>query len=110
VTHLDGSVVSSGNPASANEVLVVYASGLGPVNGPMVTGQPASTTTLQATTQQATATLGSLQAAVSFSGLTPGFIGLYQVNIQVPANPAPGSFLTISIGGQSSAPVALPTK
>ena len=110
VTHLDGSVVSSGNPASANEVVVVYASGLGPVNGPMVTGQAASTTTLQATTQQATATLGSLKAAVSFSGLTPGFIGLYQVNLQVPANPAPGSFLTISIGGQSSAPVALATK
>jgi uncharacterized protein (TIGR03437 family) len=47
---------------------------------------------------------------VSFSGLTPGFIGLYQVNIQVPANAASGSFLTVSIAGQSAAPVPLSTR
>jgi uncharacterized protein (TIGR03437 family) len=77
----------------------------------MVTGKPASTTSLQPTTpQQATATIGSVPAPVSFSGLTPGFTGLYQVNVQIPANVPPSSSLVITIGGVSSPPVPLATK
>ena len=79
----------------------------------MVTGAPASSTSLQPTTPQpATATLNySIPATVSFSGLTPGFTGLYQVNVQVPANAAPGvPLLTIYIGGQSAPPVPLPIR
>jgi len=112
ITHADGSLVSNASPATANETVVVYATGLGPVNGAMITGEPASSTSLQAitTTQPATARLGGIPATVSFSGLTPGFTGLYQVNVQVPANVPPGSLLTISIGGQSAPPVPLPVK
>jgi uncharacterized protein (TIGR03437 family) len=47
---------------------------------------------------------------VSFSGLTPGFIGLYQVNVQVPADAPPGSLLTINIGGERAPAVPLPVK
>jgi len=111
ITHADGSLVSNASPATANETVVVYATGLGPVTGPMVTGQPASSSSLQPTTPQpATATLNGIPAAVSFSGLTPGFIGLYQVNVQVPANAVPGSFLTIGIGGERAPAVPLPVK
>jgi uncharacterized protein (TIGR03437 family) len=41
---------------------------------------------------------------VSFSGLAPGFVGLYQVNVLVPADVAAGSAVpvTISIGGATS--------
>jgi uncharacterized protein (TIGR03437 family) len=42
--------------------------------------------------------------------LTPGFTGLYQVNVQIPANTTSGSFLSIAIGGQSAPLVALPVK
>ena len=87
---------------------MVYATGLGPVSGGMVTGKAASNTSLQPTTpQQATATIGNLPAAVGFSGLTPGFTGLYQVNVQIPANVPPSSSLVVSIGGVSSPPVPL---
>jgi len=111
ITHADGSLVSNASPATANETVVVYATGLGPVSGPMVNGQPASSTSLQPTTPQpATATLNGIPATVAFSGLTPGFIGLYQVNVQVPANAAPGSFLTINIGGVRAPAVPLPVK
>ena len=110
ITHADGSLVSDSSPAAVNETVVVYCTGLGPVNGPMVTGAPASSTSLQAitTTQPATATLGGVPATVSFSGLAPGFIGLYQVNVQVPANAPPGSLLTIAIGGGMAPSVPLP--
>jgi uncharacterized protein (TIGR03437 family) len=111
ITHVDGSLVSTASPAAVNETVVVYATGLGPVSGGMVTGKPASTTSLQPTTpQQATATIGSVPAPVSFSGLTPGFTGLYQVNVQIPANVPPSSSLVITIGGVSSPPVPLATK
>jgi uncharacterized protein (TIGR03437 family) len=110
ITHADGSSpVTATSPATAKETVVVYATGLGPVSGSMVTGKPASTTSLQPTTpDQATAKMGGITAPVAFSGLTPGFIGLYQVNVQVPANVPPGSLLTVSVGGQSAPPVPLP--
>jgi len=111
ITHADGSLVSNASPATANETVVVYATGLGPVGGAMVTGQPASSTSLQPTTPQpATATLGGIPATVSFSGLAPGFIGLYQLNVQVPANAPPGSSLSINIGGERAPAVPLPVR
>jgi uncharacterized protein (TIGR03437 family) len=111
ITHADGSLVSNASPAAVNETVVVYATGLGPVSGPMVTGNPASSTSLQTTPpNQATATLGGVPATVSFSGLAPGFIGLYQVNVQVPANAPPGSSLTIAIGGERAPAVPLPVR
>jgi uncharacterized protein (TIGR03437 family) len=111
ITHADGSLVSYASPAAANETVVVYCTGLGPVSGAMVTGAPASSTSLQPTTPQpAAATVGGIPATVSFSGLAPGFIGLYQINVQVPANAAPGSFLNIGIGGEMAPAVPLPVK
>jgi uncharacterized protein (TIGR03437 family) len=108
ITHADGSLVSDSNPAAANEWVVVYATGLGPVSGAMVTGAPASSTSLQPTSpNQATAMFGNITAPVYFSGLTPGFTGLYQVNVQVPANlPSLSSFI-IGIGGTTAPPVSL---
>ncbi|HEY1492892.1 MAG TPA: hypothetical protein VGF49_00055, partial [Candidatus Solibacter sp.] len=111
ITHVDGSLVSSTSPATANETVIVYATGLGPVTGAMVTGKPASSTVLQPTSpDQATAKIGSLNAPVSFSGLSPGFTGLYQINVQIPPNVPAGSSLVITIGGTSSPAVPISTR
>ena len=55
-------------------------------------------------------TIGGLQANVTFSGLAPGYVGLYQVNAQVPAGVAVGTAVpvTISMGGQVSNTVTIP--
>ena len=37
-----------------------------------------------------TATVGGKAATVQFAGLTPGFVGLYQVNVQIPTGVTPG--------------------
>jgi uncharacterized protein (TIGR03437 family) len=49
-------------------------------------------------------TIGGVQANVTFYGLAPGFVGLYQVNAQVPAGLPAGDAvpLVLTIGGQSS--------
>ena len=55
-------------------------------------------------------TIGGVPATVSFSGLSAGFVGLYQLNVQVPAgvpagtqeveiiiNGVPGNTVTIAV-------------
>jgi uncharacterized protein (TIGR03437 family) len=112
--HSDGiTPVTAGNPAAANEAVTIYATGLGPVTGAMVTGQPASSTTFQTTTQNPIVTVGGVPAAsIIFSGLTPGLLGIYQINVQLPASVPAGSQtqLVITIGGQRSPGMALPTR
>jgi len=40
---------------------------------------------------------------VSFAGLAPGFVGLWQVNVVVPAGLTQGDYpLTVTVGGQTS--------
>ena len=53
--------------------------------------------------------VGGMAALVTYSGLAPGFAGLYQVNAQVPADAPSGANVTvvISIGGTSSNPVTI---
>ena len=62
-----------------------------------------------ATTTAPTMTIGSVPATVSFSGLAPGFVGLYQVNVQVPENAPAGDAVPVvlTIGGISSNTVTI---
>jgi adhesin/invasin len=47
--------------------------------------------------------IGSTAATVSFAGLAPGWVGLVQVNLVVPAGLATGTYpLTVTIDGQTS--------
>jgi uncharacterized protein (TIGR03437 family) len=110
ITHVDGSLVSTGSPAVAGETVVAYATGLGAVRGTMTTGAPASTTTLQPTVATATAKIGGVSAAVAFAGLTPGFTGLYQINVQIPPNVPGGSNLVVTVGGTDAPAVPIATK
>jgi minor extracellular serine protease Vpr len=83
-------VVGSGNPVQRGHVLQLYVNGLGPVDnqpasGGIATGQPLSTTRVQPSV-----TIGGQPATVSFSGLAPFTVGLYQVNVTVPQSAGTG--------------------
>ncbi|MCX6616678.1 MAG: hypothetical protein NTZ98_11360, partial [Acidobacteria bacterium] len=54
-------------------------------------------------------TIGGVPAVVSYSGLAPGFVGLYQVNAQVPANAPSGTAVpvVVNVGGVASNAVTL---
>jgi uncharacterized protein (TIGR03437 family) len=102
-THPDGSIAGASNPASRGETLVLYLTGLGPVDNPPAAGAAASLTTLSPTIIKPQVTIGGFDAALVFSGLTPGFIGLYQVNATVPAAVASGLVdLTVQANGVTS--------
>ena len=96
-------LLTAANPAKRGQAIQIYANGLGPVTNQPASGEPASATKLSQTTTMPVVTIGGQTAQVLFSGLAPGFPGLYQVNVIVPNSAAVGpQKLTISIGGKTS--------
>lgn len=107
-THADGSIAGASNAAARGEALVLYLTGLGPVDNPPASGASASLTTLAHTLITPQVTIGGFDAAVAFSGLTPGYIGLYQINVTVPAAVASGVVdLTVKANGLTSNPAKI---
>jgi len=100
---------SSNGASRGNTVALIFCTGLGPVYNQPPTGAPAPSKPLAGTTTTPIVTIGGVPAMVSFSGLAPGYVGLYQVNALVPEGSAVGSAVpvTISIGGVSSNAVTI---
>jgi uncharacterized protein (TIGR03437 family) len=94
-------LVNSTNPAGAGDVIVVFCTGLGALNPPAQTGQPASSG--KAAVQPAV-TVGGLAAALQYAGVAPGYVGLYQVNAVVPGGLGTSSAVPVVItqGGVAS--------
>lgn len=101
----NNNAVGAANPALRGHVIQLYANGLGPVGNQPASGDPAPGSPLAQTTSSPSVTIGGRQAAVAFSGLAPGFPGLYQVNVTVPPDANSGlQPVVINIGGISSKP------
>jgi minor extracellular serine protease Vpr len=103
-------LVDATNPATAGSSAVqIYCTGLGPVTNQPATGFPSPSGPLAETKTVPTVTVGGAPATVLFSGLAPGFVGEYQVNVLVPLASAKGSAVpvVISIGAVASNTVTL---
>ncbi len=97
------------HPATANDYIVIFCTGLGPVTNQPLTGSAAPSSPYSETTTLPKVTIGGASATVIFSGLAPGFVGLNQINVQVPAGAAKGSAVpvSVSIGGVQSNTVTI---
>jgi minor extracellular serine protease Vpr len=92
-------------PAQRGDTISLYANGLGPVTNQPPSGDPATAVPLAKTVSPATIQIGAASAPVSFSGLAPGYAGLYQINVTIPTSLTPGTYpITITIGTQTSKP------
>lgn len=76
--------------ATAGDVLILYATGLGAVT-PAIANGANSIDQLRQTNVIPTVMIGGIQAKVLFSGLTPQFTGVNQVNIVVPSGVTSGN-------------------
>jgi uncharacterized protein (TIGR03437 family) len=91
-------------PANRGEYITVYCNGLGPVMNQPATGTVSPTDPPATTTTQPKVTIGGQFANVTYAGLAPGLVGVYQLNIQIPALPTTGDSvpLALMIGGAPS--------
>lgn len=102
----DNTLNGVNHPVKAGHIISLFGTGQGFINGAPPDGQVPTATT-------STPSLPSVYAggqnfvpasAVQFSGLAPCCVGLWQVNLQVPANAAPGAIkVFLSYSGADSA-------
>jgi uncharacterized protein (TIGR03437 family) len=112
----DGSLVTQTSPAQAGEYLVAYLAGMGDTSVPVASGTASPLTPSLATpidTPQLT--INGMQCQLLpecqllFAGLTPGLVGLYQIDFEVPSGlPAGNITIAISQDGQTSNQTVLP--
>jgi uncharacterized protein (TIGR03437 family) len=95
---LTGQLIGSSNPATAGEYVSLFATGLGPtfLSGGLIVD-----------VTQPSVTIGGLPASVSFAGRTPGYPGLDQINIQIPAGLPPGNVPVFLTSGNRTSNTAL---
>jgi uncharacterized protein (TIGR03437 family) len=106
--HADGSVVLFQSPTRAGETISLLCTGLGKLkqnfpSGVVATNPPPETLV----TPQIT--VGGISAEVKFSGLAPGYAGLYRLDFVVPAG-APKALavpVQMSVGAAASNTVVI---
>jgi minor extracellular serine protease Vpr len=108
---LSYALIDAGNAAPAGGTIQLYANGLGPVANQPASGDPAPGSPALAETPHPVVMIGTQQAEVLFSGLTPGSAGLYAMNVVVPPSLAPGVYpITVSSGGRTSVAASIPVR
>ena len=112
-THADGTVITAVAPAQADEIVVLYGVGLGPTDpegssGQLAQGpQPIRHRDLQVIVAGTPVDSG----AIYYAGATPGFAGLYQINVKLPSVMPTNPEVRVALGGQvSPAALKIPTQ
>jgi len=105
ILNADYSIVDARHPAVAGrDVILIYASGLGPVTPSLPSGAASQVigNSFPQLVRLPQVLIGGVPVPqdsnnIPFAGLAPGFVGLYQVNVAVPANVAGGSQVSVQI-------------
>jgi uncharacterized protein (TIGR03437 family) len=83
--HANYVLVDTNHPAVPGETLIIYLDGMGATNPAVPTdGIAPSVEPLARLVTPVTVTVGNETATIVYAGLTPGGIGLYQIDFTVP--------------------------
>lgn len=88
VVNADGVLNGPSLPATRGTAVVLYGTGFGTV---LPQGN------LTRTARPVAARINGLEVPVGYSGLAPGYIGLYQLNLTLPVDMPPGLFQTLEL-------------
>ena len=107
---MDSSLITAASPARPGEYIVLYLVGMGQTDNPVASGAASPLDPLSRVILPPVVTLGGNSVpTLLFAGLTPGSVGLYQIDLQVPDVPVDGNLtLTVSQGGVVSNTTILP--
>jgi len=98
----NGELVTVSNPVHPSDQLTIYLTGMGNTLPAVPDGNAAPSNPLSNPLLPVTVTLGGMPLTVEFAGLTPGLVGVNQINVAVPFKGVPAGFdipLTINQGG-----------
>ncbi len=107
----DGTVNGPSNPARAGSTITLYGTGQGQVSPAVTDGSgapvsPLANTVAVPTTDGKTCLntqpsvcvpIGSGFGAIQYSGLAPGYIGLWQINVTIPPGTTPGNAVPLRV-------------
>jgi len=106
IQNADMTMNSSGNPAAAGSIVVLWLSGLGMLNPTPADGSIVAASGMPALQFTPTVTIGGKAAQIVYAGPGPGSVaGLYQINCTIPMGlpPGPAPVVVTSDGRQSQA-------
>ncbi len=90
----DGTLNNDAHPAKAGTYISLYGTGQGLIAGMPADGQIAPANIVTPETPQVFINSGFVaNSDIQYSGLAPGFVGLWQVNVKVPADVPPGDVI-----------------
>jgi uncharacterized protein (TIGR03437 family) len=113
-THADNSMISASSPASAGEVIVIFATGLGATTPDQADGfvpvHPARLSNMASLTVLLNG-VPLAPAYIQYAGISPGCAGLYQINLQLPTPLPANPEIRIAVETNMSQPsMYLPTR
>ncbi len=95
ILDVDNRLVDSANAARPGDILQIFANGLGPTTPAVATGEASPSSPPATVNAPVQCRIGNLDAEVLFAGLTPGAVGLYQVNARIPAGVTAGNAVPV---------------
>jgi uncharacterized protein (TIGR03437 family) len=84
-------------PAQPGDYIEIYATGLGPIDHPVFPGNAAVPDPLSNLEAPIQVKVGDTYSEVTFAGLAPGFVGVYQVNVRLQASVQTGDAVPVTI-------------
>jgi uncharacterized protein (TIGR03437 family) len=105
ITNQDGTANSAANPAARGTVIKIFGTGQGPVSPPVADGSPApadppADTVAVPTSDGKTClsqqpsvcvAIGSVFGDIQFSGLAPGMVGMWELDVKIPTTAPTGA-------------------
>jgi uncharacterized protein (TIGR03437 family) len=99
-THAGGALLGKSAPAAPGETITLYGTGMGATNPALIPGQVPLDAAPLATLPKVT--IGGSNATVVAANVVAGSPGVYQINVQVPADAANGDWPLIVQAGNGT--------
>jgi uncharacterized protein (TIGR03437 family) len=97
VRDSNNTLVTDSNPVHRGDTLIIYLTGMGLTTPAVTAGLPAPSQPLASALIPPRVSIGGVDLPVAYAGLTPGEVGVYQINVNVPRTVPTGLSQALSI-------------